>query len=154
MADNVVTHHPMSERGRKNLLDAMHGEAFAYAKYKLFAKQARKNGQVELADLFDRTADQEFFEHFIEEAELLGLVGNDEQDVEDAISGESFEIDKLYKDFAEQAKSDGDQALANRFEEIRRDETFHQLAFHEALLKLHARNQVGSLGGNSKTRDF
>jgi len=145
MADNVVTHHPISERSRKNLLDAMHGEAFAYAKYKLFAKQARKNGQTELADLFDR---------IIEEAELLGLVGNDERDVEDAIAGESFEIDTLYKDFAEQAKADGDQAVAHRFEEIRRDETFHQLAFHEALLKLQARNQVGCVAGSSKARNF
>ena len=34
-----------------NLSTAMHGEAFAYVKYLLYAEHARKSGNKELADL-------------------------------------------------------------------------------------------------------
>ena len=44
---------------RDNLLTAMHGEAFAYVKYMLFADRARKNGRTDLASLFESTANQE-----------------------------------------------------------------------------------------------
>lgn len=154
MTEKTLANHPISSRSRKNLLDAMRGEAFAFAKYKLFAKQARETGHFEVADLFDRTADQEFFEHFAEEAELMGLVGTAEQDINDAIAGESFEVDTMYKKFAEEALTDGDGQVAHRFEEIRHDETEHQLAFEEALLKVQARDRLLKAGADSKAHDF
>ena len=97
MTEKNLAEHAISARSRVNLLEAMRGEAFAFAKYKLFAKNARANGDNELADLFDKTADQEYMEHFTEQANLLQLAGTDEQDVTDAIAGESFEVDALYK---------------------------------------------------------
>lgn len=155
MTEKTFADHPISSRSRKNLLDAMRGEAFAYAKYKLFARQARESGYFEVAALFDRTADQEFFEHFAEEAELAGLVGTAEQDINDAIAGESFEVDTMYKKFAEEALRDGDTQVAHRFEEIRRDETDHQLAFEEALLKLQIRDRlIKAAATDSKAHDF
>jgi rubrerythrin len=152
-----MTHKTLAEvspRSRRNLLEAMHGEAFAYAKYKLFARQARESARFEVAELFDKTADQEFFEHFVEEAELLGLVKTDEQDINDAIAGESYEVETMYKNFAEEAMADGDSAVAHRFLEIRQDETRHQLAFEEALMKMQARDRLTRPGANSRVRDF
>jgi len=154
MTEKSVADHPISSRSRKNLLEAMHGEAFAYAKYKLFARQARESGYFEVADLFERTADQEFFEHFVEEAELIGLVGSIEQDIQDAIAGESYEVDTMYRKFANEAKADGDAPVAHRFEEIRQDETEHQLGFEEALMKLQTRDRLIKAGANSKAHDF
>ena len=148
--------HTLAARTRKNLLDAMHGEAFAFAKYKLFARHARKNGNNDLADLFEKTADQEYFEHFLEMAELLQLAGTDEQDIMDAIAGESFEVDTFYKQFADEASQDGDDDAAHRFQEIRHDETYHQLAFQEALIKLHTRERTmrGATRRSAKAHDF
>jgi rubrerythrin len=154
MIEKTFVNHPISERSRRNLLEAMRGEAFAYAKYKLFAKEARKNGRNEVADLFDKTADQEFFEHFTEEAELLGLAGTDEQDLNHAIAGESYEVDTMYKRFAEQASADGDETVAHRFEEIRHDEAAHQLAFEEALIKLQTRDRLLQARPAVKAHDF
>lgn len=154
MTEKSVADHPISARSRKNLLEAMHGEAFAYAKYKLFAKQARESGHFEVADLFERTADQEFFEHFAEEAELMGLVGNTEQDVKDAIAGESYEVDTMYRKFADEAKADGDAQVAHRFEEIRQDETTHQLGFEEALMNVQRRDRLIKAGADSRAHDF
>lgn len=156
MTEKNLAEHAISARSRKNLMEAMRGEAFAFAKYKLFAKQARNNGDSELADIFDKTADQEYLEHFVEQADLLQLVGTDEQDLTNAIAGESFEVDTLYKQFAEQAREDGDEQVAHRFEEIRRDEAFHQLAFHEALIKIQTRQRImkAATRRSSKAHDF
>jgi len=156
MTEKNLAEHAISARSRQNLMDAMRGEAFAFAKYKLFARQARNNGDNELADMFDKTADQEYMEHFVEQADLLQLVGTDEQDVTNAIAGESFEVDTLYKRFAEEAHEDGDEQVAHRFEEIRRDEAFHQLAFHEALIKIQTRQRImrGATRRSAKAHDF
>ncbi|HVB98438.1 MAG TPA: rubrerythrin family protein [Candidatus Dormibacteraeota bacterium] len=120
----------------KNLMTAMHGEAFAYVKYTLYADHARKEGNTEIADLFSGTAKTERFEHFAEEAEMAGLVGSDEENLKEAIKGESYEVDTMYREFAEQAKAAGDAAAAKRFEEIRHDEMGHRDAFQAALDKL------------------
>lgn len=156
MTEKNLAEHAISPRSRTNLLEAMRGEAFAFAKYKLFASRARIHGDNELADLFDKTADQEYMEHFAEQADLLEFAGTDKQDVTNAIAGESFEVETLYKGFAEQAREDGDEQVAHRFEEIRRDEAFHQLAFQEALIKLQTRERAvkGSTSRSAKAHDF
>ena len=156
MTEKNLAEHAISIRSHRNLMEAMRGEAFAFAKYKLFAKQARNNGDNELADMFDKTADQEYLEHFVEQAGLLQLVGTDEQDLTNAIAGESFEVDTLYKQFAEEAREDGDEQVAHRFEDIRRDEAFHQLAFHEALIKIQTRQRImkGATRRSAKAHDF
>jgi rubrerythrin len=130
------THGTLDQKTMDNLSIAMHGEAFAYVKYLLYAEQARKNGNKELADLFEKTANTERFEHFAEEAHLAGLVGRDAENLEDAVQGESYEIDSMYLEFAQKAKSAGDTAAAARFEEIRHDEMGHRDAFKIALATL------------------
>ncbi len=121
-----------------NLSTAMHGEAFAYVKYLLYAEHARKSGHKELADLFEKTANTERFEHFAEEAQLAGLVGSDADNLKDAIKGESYEIDTMYLEFAQKATVAEHTAAAARFEEIRHDEIGHRDAFKMALVKLES----------------
>jgi rubrerythrin len=126
----------LNPQTRDNLMTAMHGEAFAYAKYMLYADRARQHGNHELADLFTKTAKTERFQHFSEMADLAGLVGSDADNLNQAIKGESEEIDNLYRKFAEQASAAGDKAAADRFEEVRNDEMKHRDAFKTALAKL------------------
>jgi rubrerythrin len=132
------TQRTLNQETMDNLSTAMHGEAFAYVKYLLYAEHARKNGNKELADLFEKTANTERFEHFAEEAELAGLVGRDADNLKDAIKGESYEIDTMYLEFALKAKVAGDTAAAARFEEIRHDEVGHRDAFKIALANLES----------------
>lgn len=126
----------LQQKTQENLSTAMHGEAFAYAKYMLFAKQARQHGDLELAKLFTRAANTERFQHFEEEAQLAGLVGSDEDNLKDALKGESYEVDTMYREFAEQAAAAGDKSAADRFEEVRHDEMGHRDAFKAALAKI------------------
>ena len=114
----------------------MHGKAFAYAKCMLLAELARQRGNAEFAQLLEKTAKEELLEHFAEEAGLAELVRADSDNLEDAIQGESYEIETMYRDFAEQAFSAGDKAVGDRFDEIRHDEMKHRDAFKEALAKL------------------
>jgi rubrerythrin len=126
----------MKEQTRDNLTTALHGEAFAYAKYMAFAKHARSNGNVDLAELFEKTAHVEFFEHFAEEAQLAGLVSGDLENLRSAIAGEDYEVTHMYKTFAEQAAKAGDADVAARFSEVRADEAKHRAAFESMLAKL------------------
>jgi len=127
------------QKTQENLSIAMHGEAFAHAKYLLYAQQAQRDGNPELASLFTKTANTERLEHLAEEAQLAGLARSDAENLRDAIKGESYEVDTMYREFAEQAKAAGDEAAAQRFEEIRHDEMGHRDAFKAALASLEAK---------------
>ena len=126
----------MNKETRENLLNAMRGEAFAYVKYMLFAEDARKKGHEGLADLFERTAKVERFEHFKELAELIDLVGPVTENLRDAMEGELYEVETLYPRFAKQASEVGEQAVAERFVEIPDDERVHFEAYQVALEKI------------------
>ena len=86
-----------------------------------------------MARLFERTADVELGEHFKEEAALSGLVGSDRANLRDAIAGETFESQKMYPKFAQQANADSDSNAATTFSEIAHDESGHARAFGAAL---------------------
>jgi rubrerythrin len=127
----------MNAQTKENLITALHGEAFAYLKYLSFAKQAREEGRVELADLYEKIANGGRMEHFAEEAALLGLVGTAGANLEAAISGESYETVTMYPEFAAQAAAAGDKAAADLFAEIGNDEKAHLAEFKSALQALH-----------------
>ena len=136
--ETAGTRGTLDQKTLDNLSTAMHGEAFAYVKYLLYAEHARKSGNKELADLFEKTANTERFEHFAEEAQLAGFVGSDADNLKVAIEGESYEVDVMYPEFAQKAKVAGDAAAAARFEEVRHDEIGHRDAFKTALAKLQS----------------
>ena len=130
---DMITSAGITTATRDDVLNAMHGEAFAYASYMLFAEEALRSGRREIADLFEATARTELLEHFAQQAALVGLVGNDADNLRSAIEGESHEVDVVYPSYAEHTRAAGDVAAADRLDEIRRDELDHLEAFREAL---------------------
>ena len=134
-------HPALHAQTKANLSTAMHGEAFAFAKYTMFAEQARRNGNTELAELFEKTAKMEHLEHMREHAELAGVVGTDQENLKDAIKGEDYETKTMYPQFAKQAKAVGDLDAAMRFEEVGKDEARHRDDFEHALTALRARHE-------------
>ena len=129
--------HKRSPEVQKDLETAMKGEAFAYAKYMMFAEQARAHGHPDLATLFENTAKTERLEHFREHAELAGIISSSDADnLRDAIAGETYETTKMYPEMAARAKQAGDKEAASRFSEIGNDESKHRNAFADALAKL------------------
>lgn len=127
----------VSEPTVTNLLDAMHGEAFAYAKYTLYAEHAQATHQPELAALFNRTAQVELTEHFAEEATLAGLVRDTRTNLATSIAGETYEATVMYPTYAAEAAEVGDKTAARVLRHNGRDEAHHAAAFTRALNRLN-----------------
>jgi rubrerythrin len=129
---------PLAESTRKNLQDAMHGEAFANLKYLQYAEKARAGGNEKLALLFEESANVEANEHFAREADALGLVSDNATNLADAVAGEHYENTKMYVSFAEQADKAGDKKAAELFRQIAIDEGDHYQQYKDAAAELNA----------------
>ncbi|GAA0585863.1 rubrerythrin family protein [Rhizomicrobium electricum] len=136
---SAVSAGDLSARTRKNLETAMHGEAFANLKYRAYAEMARESGKPELAKTFEQAANVEANEHFAREADALKLAKSNEANLKDAAAGEHYENTKMYKEFAAQARADGDVAAAKLFEQIAADEGDHYAAYEAALKQLQGK---------------
>jgi rubrerythrin len=79
-------------------------------------------------------------------------VGKDEDNLREAIAGERYEVETMYPSFAQQARLAGEAAAAERFTEIRDDESDHLAAFQRALEQLEQgaqdirHEQIGAAG--------
>lgn len=111
-----------------NIGMALRGEAFASARYRLFAQMAAANGKKWLANLFSALADYELFDHYAILANRYGLVSTDAVNLAAAIAAENGAI-ASYTTFAAEATAAGDMAAAALFTDIRGDEVLHQAAF-------------------------
>jgi rubrerythrin len=121
---------------RQDLMDAMHGEAFATLKYMAYADAARAHGNIELADLFDTIANVERQDHFSGHAKLLGLVRSDAENLNEAIGGEAYETSTMYPQMARRAEAAGNKNIAPHFQEGGADEAKHRDAYRAALDQL------------------
>ncbi|ETK32968.1 ferritin family protein [Microbispora sp. ATCC PTA-5024] len=117
---------------RTNITNAMQGEALAHVTYRAYARQADRENLPDVAALYRRTAHTELREHFTEQAKLIGLAGDNTANLRDSTGGESYEATTMYKQFAEQAKADGDQEAARLFSEVGQDEARHRANFVQA----------------------
>ena len=92
----------------KNLEAAFAGESMAYQKYLWFAKIARKNGDEEVAQLFEETAKHETAHA---QGHLRNLYPMDEMTTEKAlqlaVEGEKFEYTEMYPGYAKTAEEEG-----------------------------------------------
>ncbi|MFJ8554042.1 ferritin family protein [Streptomyces sp. NPDC093676] len=116
-----------------DLMTAMKGEAFAHAVYNLFSTQADSQAYPAVGELFRNTAQAELNEHLHEAATLAGAVGSNADNLREAINGETYEHQVMYRGFADQARKDGDIEAADLFAEIATDEGRHRDAYRAAL---------------------
>jgi rubrerythrin len=118
-----------AQRTKDNLDTSMHGEALAYAKYRLYGENA---DHPSVGRLFRGNADVELHEHFAEEAQLAGSVGTTHANLTTAIAGERYESQTMYPTFAERAEAVGDTEASRVFAHNAEDEAGHARAFEKA----------------------
>jgi rubrerythrin len=123
----------------KNLEAAFAGESMAYQKYLWFAKIARKNGDEEVAKLFEETAKHET-RHA--EGHLRNLYPMNEMStkkcLELAVAGEKFEYTEMYPQYAKTAKEEGaSDWMIKEFEEGAEECKEHSETFQQKLQKLN-----------------
>lgn len=117
----------------QNLLKAFAGESQARNKYTYFASVAKKEGYEQIAEIFNKTADNEK-EHAKLWFKALGELGNTAENLAKAAEGENYEWTDMYKEFAEVAVSEGFEELAKQFRGVALIEKAHEERF-KALLK-------------------
>ena len=137
-------------RTEKNLLTAFAGESQARNRYTYFAGQARKDGLVQIADIFVETADQEkehakrFFK-FLEGGEVeiacafpAGVVGPTLDNLRAAAAGERYEHTTMYPGFAKIAEDEGFKDAAAAFRAISVAEKQHEKRYLDLAANIEA----------------
>lgn len=134
----------------KNLLTAFSGESQARNRYTYFASAAKKEGYVQISDIFTETANQEK-EHakrlfkFLEGGEVeitaafpAGVIGTTLENLYAAAEGEAYEWNEMYPEFAATARKEGFDAIAAVFEAIAVAEKQHDKRYKELAANIKA----------------
>jgi rubrerythrin len=127
----------------KNLLASFAGESQARNRYTYFSSQARKEGFVQMALIFEETANQEkehakrFFK-FLEGGETeitaafpAGVIGTTLENLKAAAAGEKYEHSVLYPDFAKVAQEEGFDEIAAVYKAISVAEQQHEKRYRD-----------------------
>ncbi len=122
----------------KNILTAFAGESQARNRYTYFASQAKKDGYVQIAEIFTETANQEK-EHAKRLFKLLeggevevaaafpaGVIGTTLDNLKEAAGGENYEYTQMYPGFAKIAIEEGFEEIAEIFNAIAVAEKQHE----------------------------
>ena len=134
----------------KNLLTAFSGESQARNRYTYFASKAKKEGYVQIADIFTETANQEK-EHakrlfkFLEGGEVeitgafpAGVIGTTIENLKAAAAGEHYEQTEMYPGFAKIAREEGFDSIAAVFEAIAVAEKQHEKRYVDLAANIEA----------------
>lgn len=122
-------------RTEQNLLAAFSGESMARNKYLFFAEKARQENQPEVAELFEKMAQNEGVHGRLLYQRLKG-VGGSAANLQEAIQGEYGEWSSMYPSFAQIAREEGFEDVGTLFEQIAKIEKDHEFRFLTALAKL------------------
>ena len=120
-----------------NLMAAFAGESQACVKYQYYASKAKKDGYVQIGELFEETSRNEK-EHAKIWFKLLhdGNVPDTVANLKDAAEGENYEWTDMYKSFAEDAKAEGFDHIAYLFEQVAAIEKEHEERYRKLLANI------------------
>jgi rubrerythrin len=110
----------------KNLLEAFAGESMARNKYTFYASKAKKEGFVQISDLFQLAANNEKEHAEIWFKLLHEGVATTAENLLDAAKGENYEWTEMYKNFAQVAEEEGFTKIAFLFREVAKIEKEHE----------------------------
>ncbi len=131
----------------KNLWTAFAGESQARNKYTYYASKAKKEGFVQIAKIFEETANNEK-EHaklwfkYLHDGDIPGTAAN----LLDAAQGENYEWTDMYAGFAETAKEEGFDKLAYLFEAVGKIEKMHEERYRKLLHNVEAKEVFKKAG--------
>ena len=131
-----------SSQTKKNLEAAFAGESQATNKYAYYSSKAKKEGFVQISQIFAETSGNER-EHaklwfkYLHGGEVPGTLDN----LRDAAAGESYEWTEMYAEFAATAEEEGFTEIAAKFKLVGAIEKAHE----ERYLTLAARVEKGEV---------
>lgn len=132
---------------KKNLEAAFVGESQASMKYGYYAKQAAKDGYVQIGDIFTETAGNEathakvWFKYLHN-----GGVPDTKTNLRDAANGENYEWTEMYAGFAQVAEEEGFTEIAKKFELVGGIEKTHEERYNKLFERIE-KNEVFERNG-------
>lgn len=124
-----------------NLAEAFSGESQARNKYTYYASQARKEGYNQIAAIFEDTANNEKEHAKLWYKLLNGGVHKTAENLLDAANGEQYEWTDMYARMAKEAREEGFEEIAVRFEGVAAVEKSHEARYRT----LQARVEAGEV---------
>lgn len=134
----------------KNILTAFAGESQARNRYSYFASKAKKDGYVQISEIFEETANQEK-EHAKRLFKLLeggdvefcaafpaGVIGTTLENLKESAQGENYEHTEMYPGFAKTAREEGLDDIAKVFEAIAVAEKQHEKRYSDLAANIEA----------------
>ena len=125
--------HPYAgTQTEKNLETAFAGESQARNKYTFYASKAKKDGYVQISKIFEETAGNEkehaeiWFKYLHE-----GKVPTTTVNLKDAADGENCEWTDMYARMAREAREEGFDEIADKFEMVGAIEKEHEERFRK-----------------------
>lgn len=117
-----------------NLWAAFAGESQARNKYSYFASKAKKDGYVQIASIFEETANNEK-EHAKIWFKLLcgGKIADTMENLKEAAGGENYEWTEMYPTFAKEAREEGFDEIADLFDGVAAIEKEHEERYKKLL---------------------
>ncbi|MBQ5994599.1 MAG: rubrerythrin family protein [Clostridia bacterium] len=124
-------------RTEANLMAAFAGESQARNKYTYYASKAKKDGYVQIANIFEETAANEK-EHAKIWFKLLhgGSVPSTMENLKDAADGENYEWTDMYASFAKEAREEGFEEIAALFEQVGEIEKEHEERYRKLIANI------------------
>ena len=119
----------------QNLKDAFSGESQANRKYLAFAQKAEAEGHTQVAKLFRAAAEAETV-HAINHLRELGGIQSTDKNLNTALSGESYEFQKMYPQMIADAKAEGIQGALRSFTLANEVEKVHAALYEKAIKNL------------------
>ena len=117
----------------ENLKTAFAGESQARVKYQFYASRAKKDGYEQISEIFTETSDNEKEHAKIWYKLIEDGVGDTKANLQAAIAGETYEYTDMYKQFAETARAEGFEEIAEKFEQVGNIEKEHEARFSKLL---------------------
>ena len=121
-------------RTEANLMAAFAGESQARNKYSYYASKAKKDGFVQIGQIFEETANNEK-EHAKIWFKLLhgGSIPGTMENLKDAAAGEKYEWTEMYAEFAAVAKEEGFDEISTLFSMVADIEKEHEERYNKLL---------------------
>ena len=114
----------------KNLYAAFAGDTQAWGKYSFFEAKAKKDGYQQIAAIFQETAKNEGAHAKLWYEYIVGEIGTTEQNLKDSAQTENYEWTNMYRQFAEQAREEGFEEIAHKFEMVASIEKAHEQRYN------------------------
>lgn len=124
-------------RTEQNLWTAFAGEAQAHTKYQYYASQAKKEGYVQIQNIFMETAKNEAEHAKLWFKALHGGMPNTLTNLADAADGENHEWTDMYAEFAATAREEGFEGLARLFDGVGAVEREHEERYRKLIERIN-----------------